>query len=431
MLSDRLRGALLLLTLVITATIGSVHVILPFVPLIFVPPLRRAYRSVARFVEWAWFTLAAALIEWWMGVRVEVTGAPQHRADRVVVLMCNHHCRLDWLFLWSLATRRAWAGSLCIALKAPLKSAGPFGWAMQAFLFVFLSRSSREADLASLRRTLADAVRSRRPIAFLIFPEGTDISPTNLAKSHAHAEAKGLPRYEHVLHPRAAGLAAALQTLGPSLDALYDATVSYELHPEAVAEKAAGRGDGRPSERSLLRGTLPRVVRVHVRRTPASELPKPPPPPPPPPSNGGSGAAAAAASSSFSKYEADIGRLLKQRWADKEARLGAIAAPAAATTTATATGGGAGDDVPVVARASLPLEYVGALVGWGAAVALLVAALVARPATVGLGTVAGCVVLAALTKLCGGLDAMEMAMYDPTRLGTRREATPPVKSPLL
>lgn len=418
-LPDRLRGVLLLLTLMATALVGSVHVILPFVPLIFVAPLRRTYRAVVRFVEWAWFTLAAALIEWWMGVRVEVTGAPEHRADRVVVLMCNHNCRLDWLFLWSLATRRAWAGSLCIALKAPLKSAGPFGWAMQAFLFVFLSRSSREADLASLRRTLGDAVRTRRPIAFLIFPEGTDLSATNVAKSHAHAEAKGLPRYEHVLHPRAAGLAAALQTLGPSLDALYDATVSYELHPKAAAERAAGRGDGRPSEKSLLHGTLPRVVRVHVRRTPASELPKPPPP-----GNGNDDA------SSFSKYEADIGRLLKQRWADKEARLGATASPA----TAAATGGGGGDDVPVLARAGLPLEYVGALVGWGAAVALLVAALVARPTVVGLGTVAGCIVLAALTRLCGGLDSIEMALYDPARAAAARphaDATPPVKSPLL
>ena len=263
--TDRLRGALLLLTLVVTATIGTVHIILPFAPLLFISPLRRAYRAVARFVEWAWFTLAAALIEWWMGVRIEVTGAPDHHSDRVVVLMSNHPCRLDWMFLWSLATRRAWAGSLCIALKAPLKSAGPFGWAMQAFLFVFLTRSSRDADLASLRRTLADAVRCRRPIAFLIFPEGTDLSQTNLAKSHAHAAAKGLPRYEHVLHPRAAGLAAALQTLWPSLDALYDVTVSYDLHPEAVAERAAGRGDGRPSEKSLMHGTLPRVVRVHVR----------------------------------------------------------------------------------------------------------------------------------------------------------------------
>lgn len=95
--------------------------------------------------------------------------------------------------------------------------------------------------------------------------------------------------------------------------------------------------------------------------------------------------------------------------------------------------------MPVAARASLPLEYVGALVGWGAAVALLAAALVASGRLVASWTVAGCVVLAALTRLCGGLDAVEMAMHDPVdpiidpvRLAARPSgATPPVKRPLL
>ena len=36
---------------------------------------------------------------------------------------------------------------------------------------------------------------SQHPLLLLLFPEGTDLSDENLARSHKHSEEKGLPKY--------------------------------------------------------------------------------------------------------------------------------------------------------------------------------------------------------------------------------------------
>ena len=61
-------------------------------------------------------------------------------------MICNHHCRLDWLYLWPVVMRHGRCASLHVTLKDSLRSAPFFGWAMQAFLFIFLRRTDREAD---------------------------------------------------------------------------------------------------------------------------------------------------------------------------------------------------------------------------------------------------------------------------------------------
>ena len=39
----------------------------------------------------------------------------------------------------------------------------------------------------------------------LLFPEGTDNSKGNQAKARAFAKERGLPQYDHVLHPKTKG----------------------------------------------------------------------------------------------------------------------------------------------------------------------------------------------------------------------------------
>ena len=179
---QRVPAALLLLIFFCTALVGSLYVCLP-AALVLLVPCTCAYRRVADATAWSWFTLSAALLEWLAGVKVEVQGDNVRPADeRVSILICNHHCRLDWMFLWCLAARLGCCGRLKIALKAPLKQAPFFGWAMQAFLFLFLSRKDREADLRRLRRLCAYAAESG-PVCLLLFPEGTDLSPSNIARA--------------------------------------------------------------------------------------------------------------------------------------------------------------------------------------------------------------------------------------------------------
>ena len=40
------------------------------------------------------------------------------------------------------------------------------------------------------------------PLSLILFPEGTDLSRENIAKSDAFAAVNKLPRYTYVLHPK-------------------------------------------------------------------------------------------------------------------------------------------------------------------------------------------------------------------------------------
>ena len=104
---NRVRGALLLLCLLATAYVGAVHIILPAAVLLLpvpIPAARTAYRCVVDVVALSWFTLAAALLETLGGVEIVATGdaGPVSADERFSLVLANHHCRLDWMFLLSL-----------------------------------------------------------------------------------------------------------------------------------------------------------------------------------------------------------------------------------------------------------------------------------------------------------------------------------------
>lgn len=143
------RGVAFLSLLTLSAAIGTLGVLLPAAVTLLPLPLtaaRAAYRRATRLVAAGWFTFASALIEKLARVKVITSGSGVGAApssERVAVMICNHHCRVDWLYLWTIACRLRCAGKLKIALREDMKKAPLFGWAMQV-------RCSR---LASRRRT--------------------------------------------------------------------------------------------------------------------------------------------------------------------------------------------------------------------------------------------------------------------------------------
>ena len=50
-------------------------------------------------------------------------------------------------------------------------------------------------------------------LQILLFPEGTDLTPTTKARSDRFAEKNDLPKYNHVLHPRTTGFAFLVQKM--------------------------------------------------------------------------------------------------------------------------------------------------------------------------------------------------------------------------
>ena len=145
-------GLLVLPCMLVGAIVGTLHLIFPAALLfLFAIPSRKPYRLCVDAVMWAWLKGAAALLEMVAGVRIHTSGDDAPRpSDRVVVIVLNHHCRLDWMFFWCVASRLRLleGGALKVALKEGLRRVPFFGWAVQAFLYIFFRRNDREADLA-------------------------------------------------------------------------------------------------------------------------------------------------------------------------------------------------------------------------------------------------------------------------------------------
>lgn len=138
----------------------------------------------------------------------------------------------------------------------------PLGWAVQAAQFIFLSRVWA-SDQHRLRESLAYFTQLDYPIQLLIFPEGTDLTPSNLRKSHTFALQKGLACYNYVLQPRSAGFVHTMQCLakGRSLPCILDLSVGY-------------LGPMPQNERDIVAGRLPTEIHFHAHCITAGAVPE-------------------------------------------------------------------------------------------------------------------------------------------------------------
>lgn len=117
------------------------------------------------------------------------------------------------------------------------------GWGTQVAGFIFLSRHWSN-DEKLLTNSLRYFNKSRYPLQLLIFPEGTDLSISNKAKSQQFAKDNQLQVYNHVLHPRTKGFIKCMEELCKDnyLQSVVDITVAYTGNiPQNERDIAAGR----------------------------------------------------------------------------------------------------------------------------------------------------------------------------------------------
>lgn len=128
--------------------------------------------------------------------------------------------------------------------------------------FLYITRHWEE-DRGRLSGSLDYLVALGRRCQLLIFPEGTDLTPDSKQKSDNYASKNGLPKYNYTLHPKTTGFSYLARHLHQAkyLDAVYDLTIAY---PDYVPQ----------SEVDLVRGKLPKEVHFHVKRIPATDVPK-------------------------------------------------------------------------------------------------------------------------------------------------------------
>lgn len=213
--------------------------------------------------------LVALLLEKLFGLHVRVWGdaaAKAHEstmaAGESALWFANHRTRIDWMLLWSVLLRTRTLDKVRIVLKAPLRAVPIFGWAMQHFVFLFLHRKWAD-DKVSLATLLPFLTATEPQTSYLIFPEGTDLSPENVAKSAAFAAKTDRAPRTYSLYPRTTGWTFMFPLLRAHLDAVYDVTMFY-------VDYAANE---RPSEAALLSGRMPRMLHVYIERIAIADMP--------------------------------------------------------------------------------------------------------------------------------------------------------------
>ncbi|XP_077197119.1 lysocardiolipin acyltransferase 1 isoform X1 [Paroedura picta] len=252
------KGIYFVLSLFLGSFFGSIFMLGPLLPLIFVSPAW--YRWITDRVVATWLTLPVALLEIVFGAKVVITGDGFIPGERSVIIM-NHRTRMDWMFLWNCLLRYSYLRLEKICLKSSLKGIPGFGWAMQVAAFIFIQRKWDE-DKNHFENMLDYFCDIREPLQLLIFPEGTDLTENTKARSNQFAEKNGLQKYEYVLHPRTTGFTFIVDRLrdGNNLDAIHDITVAY---PQNIPQ----------TEKHLLYGNFPKEIHFHVRRYPVEALP--------------------------------------------------------------------------------------------------------------------------------------------------------------
>ncbi|KAG6861205.1 hypothetical protein C0995_002554 [Termitomyces sp. Mi166 len=190
------------------------------------------------------------------------------------VLISNHQIYADWWYAWcliySIGTQEVHR-YIYITLKKSLQWIPIVGWmtdafkGMQLYGFIFLARSwaSDRSQLASHLSALGKrAEEEDKPFCFLLYPEGTLVSPNTRPISKKFADKEGITDLNNLLLPRSTGLYYSLRSLAPRVPnlKLIDLTVVYPGIPPM------GYGQDYYTLRSIfMDGVPPPVIHIHLK----------------------------------------------------------------------------------------------------------------------------------------------------------------------
>ena len=267
-------AALYIFVTVFTAAIGSIFFSGPSLLFLLLGGAVRPFSDSAKkvpaegvpgcnaSVAWLWLSLQVWILETMFGIEMKVSGDSMQSlqsqlASSPSIILSNHYCRLDWMFLWIFAFHTGVLAELKIILKAGLRSVPFLGWAMQCFHYIFLKRN-REEDIAALRNSVGHLCRQKAcPPCFLIFPEGTDLSPSNIEKSNTWGESRGLEKKYFSLHPKVAGFQTIADCMRSHSEEanVVDITIMYDNYVPANGHQRI----------PIFQVRFPRCIHVHAR----------------------------------------------------------------------------------------------------------------------------------------------------------------------
>lgn len=223
------------------------------------PAVRRPVDRILNAIAETWIGANG----WWISVvarvKWDVRGNADLHRDRWYLIAANHQTWVDIFVLQEMFLRKI--PMLKFFLKRELIRVPFIGFAWWALDFPFMRRHSeaflkqhperRGDDIAAIRRSCERFALI--PTAVINFFEGTRFTP--------HKKAAGESPYDHLLKPKAGGVALALDAMGELFHSLLDVTIYYPEGIPTFFAFASGRVHHvvvdireRPIPRDLLRG---------------------------------------------------------------------------------------------------------------------------------------------------------------------------------
>ena len=222
-------------------------------------------RQLISFVSGIFFDFAAVLLTL-LGTKVYVyCNSEDILKDTGVVILSNHRTRVDWMYAgWLYGYIIGVNPDQRVILKDALRSVPIYGWCMQIMMYIFLTRKKENnTDIPHISNMITYLSKSStsKP-SLLLFPEGTDLSKSNIEKNNEYARKNGLQETHQILYPKPGGLLTCLNSL-PENTVIHDVTIAYKDYHQGK----------RTSEVSILNGEFPREIHLNVKRYSKSELP--------------------------------------------------------------------------------------------------------------------------------------------------------------
>ena len=234
------------------STVGHCSTLLVFALMRLLVPVPAFTRFISRVlirIAESWIGVNSRLIEVFSKPEWEIAGLAGLSREGWYLVLSNHQSWVDILVLQRVFNRRI--PFLKFFLKSQLIWVPFLGLAWWALDFPFMKRYSKEflEQHPELRGKDTEATRracekfATVPVSVMNFVEGTRFTPAKHTRQQSP--------YQHLLRPKAGGVAFVLETMGELLQAIVDVTIVYP--------------DGRPTMKDLITGRV-RRVRVLIQK---------------------------------------------------------------------------------------------------------------------------------------------------------------------